>query len=1206
MKFKRLEVSGFKSFADKLEVKFGPGITGIVGPNGCGKSNVADSVRWVLGEQSAKLLRGSSMQDVIFNGTDRRKSLSFCEVSLHFDNGADPETGAKLFPDLDYKEVVIARKLYRSGESEYLINKQVCRLKDVTELLRDGGMGREGYSIIGQGRIDELLSAKPEDRRAIFEEAAGISKFKAKKIESERKLNRTCENLTRVDDILAEKSKQLEPLTRQSENARKWLALRDKLRGHEINTYIYQYDTANEAKQVIGARLNGVLEELDLRNRESEQAAAESNEAMANIASSDRSIEALREELLELTVGIEREAGEIKLLNERLGYLTEQSAQIAGESRKAEAEHVDTLKLIEEGQDAALKRAAELEEKRAEFETLATAYLAVAEELMRGEDAADKRHSEIVDALDRLADLKANMERLKAEKEALVSSVGDLKKRIDFFNDRLTVDSDEAERFKTVIDGLAAEKNALASACDETRKFHNEALARVRDCASKLDKLSAEYHTQRSRRKMFVEMREANEAFGYSVKKLLADAKDNPALSGRIEGVVAQLVKVKPGFETAVETALGNAVQNIVTKTEAEAKYLIAYLKEKRYGQITFLPVNTFKPRLIDPRFHALYNEEGCLGPAIDCIGYDPVYTPIFRGLLGGTVFARDMDSAVRLAQKSGYGFKIVTLEGDVIQTSGSLTGGSKKSELTNIFGYEREIETLTARVAELEKETAALTALRDEKAAEQAESAKTLSEFGDRMHAIDIELAAKNETYGALKDAIRSGTVSVANLEFEVLNATERVETIDRDLNSVAELEALVSGERFAADETGKEQRQKFEALRAERDRLHELRIGAQMTVTTLENDLKNFEADIKRLQSNAFALAERIGYNHERLSENKEIAERIERELTAFSAQSKEGDTERVKEIRRTLANLDEFKQGMQEKLSVIDARRAALLEEIQTVHGKKAKEEQLLLKVDADIEYMETRIAEEYELTYEVCLPFKEDGYNVHEGGQEIARLKRQMQSLGHVNLDAIDECKRVYEEYHELNIQREDIFKAKTDLEKIIADLNKEMLSRFTEQFERIRSNFVVIFRELFNGGTADLLLLEDENPLEAGIEIVAQPPEKKLQTITLLSGGERALTAIAILFAILRLRPMPFCILDEIEAALDDANATRFAKYLRRFAEGTQFIVITHRKPTMELADALYGVTMEEKGVSKIVSVKLSEASAMADTGAREK
>ena len=1201
MKFKRLEVSGFKSFADKLQVKFGSGITGIVGPNGCGKSNVADAVRWVLGEQSAKLLRGSSMQDVIFNGTGKRKSLSFCEVSLVFDNSEDSD-GTKLFANLEYKEVVISRKLYRSGESEYLLNKQTCRLKDITDLLREGHMGREGYSIIGQGRIEELLRAKPEDRRAIFEEAAGISKFKVKKVESERKLARTADNLDRLNDILKEKAAQLEPLTRQSQNARRWLGFRDQLRHHEINIYIHQYDTANDAKRVIGERLDTVLGELDARNKESESLTAEYNESMAALTHADTNIEKLREELLELTVGIEREAGEIKLLNERLGYLTEQSERIKTESEAARQEHQQSISFIEQGKTSVGVLQEELEVTRSLEAQISAEYLSVVEELVKGEAALDQRHHEVIEAMDRLADIKSNMGRLLAEKTGLERSIEDYNSRIVFIESKKAIDVAEVQKLTEAIETSTQNKTTLEAQRTTHNTAHNEALLIMKDCAEKLDTITASYHATKSRLKMFKEMQESNESFGASVKKLLRDAKENTNLSGRIEGVVAQLVRVKPGFEVAVATALGNSVQNIVTATEAEAKYLIAYLKEKRYGQVTFLPINSVKPRRLEPHFmQLLSSEEGVLGVGLDVLTFDHKYDSIMKSLLGGTVFVRDMDAAVNLAKKSRYGFRIVTLEGDIIQSSGSITGGSKKSELTNIFGYEHEIEKLTERVQQGDKEIAALTSLRDSKATIQSDSLKHMTAIAQQIHDLDIVLAAKNESLTAFKGSIAEQDATLAQLQAEMSACTVRVECIEKDINSVSHLENLVAGERAEASECDKEQRAKFDDLRMRRDALHEKATSAKMAVSGIENEIKNIESDIKRLQTSALILAERLEYNSGQLAENEEVSARIEIELKTFSGAQKSSDSDRVKEIRLQLSSLDERKQSMQTSVAKLDNRRGVLLEEIQTVLEKKSKEEQLLLKVDSDIEYMQARVLEEYELTYGACLAHKEHHYNATEGAEAAAKLKRQMQAIGHVNLESIELCKQVYEDYHAMNIQKDDLLKAKTDLEKIIADLSKEMLSRFTTHFETIRTNFVTIFRELFNGGTADLVLLESENPLEAGIDIVAQPPDKKLQTISLLSGGERALTAIAILFAILRLRPMPFCILDEIEAALDDANAGRFARYLRRFSQDTQFIVITHRKPTMELADSLYGVTMEEKGVSKIVSVKLSDAVTVAET-----
>jgi chromosome segregation protein len=1194
LKFKKLEVAGFKSFADRLEVKFGAGITAIVGPNGCGKSNVADSIRWVLGEQSAKLLRGSSMVDVIFNGTEHRKSLSFCEVNLYFDNSE------KLFPTLDFNEVVISRKLYRSGESEYLLNKSACRLKDIIDILRDAGMGREGYSIIGQGRIDELLSSKPENRREIFEEAAGISKFKARKTDAERKLTRTNENLLRVNDILDEKAKQLDPLTRQSENARKWLELRDKLKHYEINTYIYQYDTANEAKSVINTRLNGILDELNLRQGECDRVSADYNAAMEAVNSADKSIEDLREELLELTVGIEKQAGEIKLLNERSGYLSAQNEKLADENERLADRYARTTDLIERGAAALEDKKRELALLRGAAERHSNDYLKVIETMTEGEGEVQTHHRAIVAAMDKLAEIKANMSRLVAEREGLVSGIDDLKNRIAYSNDKLNADLETEKTLGEQIAELKNNRAALTAEIDALYAVGNECLSQINECASGLDKLNADFYSLKTRRKMLDEMRRSFEGFAYGVKKLLADAKTDKDIAKRAEGVVASLITVDPKFETAIELALGGAVQNIVTQNEDDAKFLIEYLKRGRYGRVTFLPITSVKERRVPDAFAPLLKGPGCFGAASDLVGCDQKFRGVIKGLLGATVVVDNMDTAVAMAKRTDYAFKIVTLDGDIINPSGSMTGGSKKSELSNIFGYDREITELDAQIASIESRVAELTKKRSDAADRRAQNEKSVRELSDAAHDIDVALSAREETFAKLTAAIEELTVNIGNLEFEVMEDDERVAVIDRDLGSVAELESLITGEKELAAAGGEERLAKFEELRGERDRLHELMLSARAEVSTAENIVFNAENDIKRLQEDVRATAGQIEINNAQTAENRLIIANIDAEISAFSTVSGADDSDRVREIRNSLANLDGFKHKNQAAVAELDARRMSLIDEIRSLSDKRSKEEMMLLKVDSDIEIMQQRVTEEYNLTYADCLPFKAENYDLAFGISEAARIKRQMAALGNINLDAIEQCKIMYESYNELNGQREDLTKAAADLTRIIAELSAEMLSRFSERFEQIRANFRKIFKELFDGGSADLILLESENPLEAGIEIFAQPPEKKLQSISLLSGGERALTAIAILFAILRLKPMPFCVLDEIEAALDDPNAGRFAKYLRRFSEDTQFIVITHRKPTMELADSLYGVTMEEKGVSKIVSVKLSDAVAVAE------
>lgn len=1189
MKFKRIEVYGFKSFADKYEIPFGSGITGIVGPNGCGKSNVADAIRWVLGEQSAKLLRGSSMQDVIFNGTEKRKSMSYCEVALVFDNRE------KLFPSLDYDEVVISRKLYRSGESEYALNRTQCRLKDIVELLRDGGMGREGYSIIGQGRIDELLSAKPEDRRNIFEEAAGISKFKARKVDAERKLGRTRDNLTRIIDILEEKNKQLEPLRRQAESARKWLDMRDRLRHHEINTYIHQYETASQAKEVINTRLNGIVEAIDMKQKAYDAAVASYNEAMYDLNSIDKNINALREELLTLTVSMEQQAGDIKVLKERISSLFDRNVRLNEENNAMRVDIAEIDGKTSKAKTSKAHKSTELRDALALVDQIRDKYMAVVERLTKGENDAQTNKQALLDAMDRLADIKANMSRLLAERDALNLAIEDMERRIAGYSEDLANDRAQFEQVKAELNAVSQKKTELNEKLQALYKRNNELLALANDTTSRLDKLNEKFYTAESRRKILHEMQQAFDGFAFSIRNLMNDAKKNPELSNRIQGIVAQLITMDAKYETAVETALGQAMQNIVTKNEEDAKYLIAYLKKMRYGRVTFLPMTSIKPRSIDPRFDRALKTPGCFGIASELVRFDKKYQNIVEGLLGGTVIVDTIDTAVELARTTGYGFKIVTLEGDVINTTGSITGGSKKNDIANIFSHERELKELEVIVKKLGDEIDTLSA-RKEKCAEELELVQSgIKDSQQGIHEADVEIAAKSETRNKLQSDIDEMARTLAELESDRDRDFKRVTKISDDINSVSELENLITSKKETAKEDEESVKQQSEELKAERDNLQEQMTSARLAVNELESVIKTLDADIERLTADKQSLLAKIAVNEEEIAQNKANVETIEKSMKTASDRDGEADAKRIVVVREKLAHFDEYKEDLHQKVATVDQNRLDLMNELQNLREGKAREEMLLLKVDTDIEQMEIRVREEYNLEYADCLQFREEGYDVTAGVQETAKLKRSMHALGNVNVDAIEMSQTIAQEYEEMNTQKEDLEKAEADLLKIIKELSDEMLGRFTGQFEQIRTNFKKIFKELFNGGTADLELLDSENPLEAGIEIKAQPPEKKLQSISLLSGGEKALTAIAILFAILKLKPMPFCLLDEIEAALDDANANRFAKYLRRFSEDTQFIVITHRKPTMELADSLYGVTMEEKGISKIVSVKLEDA-----------
>lgn len=1194
MKLKRIEIYGFKSFADKYEIPFEGGITAIVGPNGCGKSNVADSVRWVLGEQSAKLLRGSSMQDVIFNGTEKRKSMSYCEVALVFDNRQ------KLFPALDYDEVVISRKLYRSGESEYAVNRTPCRLKDITEYLRDAGMGREGYSIIGQGRVDELLSAKPEDRRTIFEEAAGISKFKARKLEAERKLARTRDNLEKVSLVLDEKGKMLEPLRKQAETAKKWLELREQLKYHEINTYIHQYETASSAKKKISDKLDGVNEALSLKTQQYEQKIGDYNQSMYNMNSVDKNIEDLRNELLELTVGLEKQAGNMKVLQERISAFETQSSrlktdneQLSERKNRMESEISDNS----EKKQTLLKLA---EEKLTEEEKIKARYLETVEKLTEKENEQQFNQQSLLEAMDKLAEIKSNLSRLEAEKVALTEDISSFNSNLVMMREENTV---ESENFKSLSEQLASNAKAYSEFKEKLKALiaeNNEILSEVSALTDKTEALSEKYISAKSRQKILNEMRTAFEGYTFSVKNLLRDAKTDSAVSDRIQGVVAQVISMDRKFETAIETALGGAMQNIITSDEEDAKWLIEYLKRKKYGRVTFLPLNAIKPRFIDSTYARALGTNGCYGAADKLVSYHPKFDRVIKGLLGGTVIVEDMDTAVSLARLTRYAFKIVTLEGDIINPQGSITGGSKKNDIANIFSHERELNELNEKIGKIEEALSASEAEKKAKISQHDQIEAEINEVRTNIHSLEVESAAKTENKNKSEQILGELESEIRTTEKNLSEATAKLAKIDEDLGSVAKLENLISSKTQDTKDSDRENQQLFDALKRSRDELSEELTAKKMERVAVENDVKTCEMTAERLAAELDDCALKIAGNNAEIAENDAQADAIRKAIEQAASNESKVDAGRVEEIRGKLGDLDKYKADLQQMVTELDTARQELMGELQNLRDERTKQEMLLLKVDEDIEKMQNNIFEQYQLSYETCLPFKDPEYNAPEGMPLIGKLRRQMSALGNINVDAIEQSQELSVSYEEESARRDDLVKAEEDMVKIIKDLSTEMLSRFEDQFQQIRTNFIKIFKELFNGGTADLILQDSDDLLEAGIEIVAQPPEKKLQSITLLSGGEKALTAIAILFAILRLKPMPFCILDEIEAALDDANAGRFAKYLRRFSEETQFVVITHRKPTMELADNLYGVTMEEKGVSKIVSVQLSEAVSVAE------
>ena len=1187
MYFKKIEMIGFKSFADKTTIEFNGGFTAIVGPNGCGKSNVSDAIRWVLGEQSAKSLRGDNMQDVIFKGTEKRRSLSYCEVTLTFDN-------TDRFFNISYDELSITRKLYRSGESEYQINKNTCRLKDITDLLFDSGIGKNGYSVIGQGKVSEIVDEKPEERRAMFEEAAGIAKFKSRKDEAERKLQRTRENLVRIDDIVAEIERQMGPLKKQAEDAKKYLEYKGQLKDLEVNAYVYSYENANNVKAEINEKLKGLMEELSLRQGELDDTSSKYDETLKKMGEFDREISALNEDLLRVTVEIEKQEGEVRVIREKINFTQRENDRLHLDLSNANV-------ILEGAKEAFGEKEGELNALSARLETLKKTYaglsnkhLEIVDEMTASENEAGLSQQKFIDTLGSLADVKSNASRYEAERNILIENLKNLEKSF----------AEAEEKVGALKKQLGdAEKNVqlLSSAFEEIKENLKDVTSKnfisskkLRDFEIEKANLATQIKVFENRHKLLTEMQAEFEGYAYAVKRILKDSERNSALKSKMVGVLASLIKVPAQFETAIEVALGSAVQNIVTFNENGAKDLIAYLKENKFGRATFLPINSMKRRDLDARL--VQNRNGVFGIASKLISFNPQIDNVISNLLGATVIVDTLATAVNLAQENRFSFRIVTLDGDIVSTQGSLTGGSKKSEAVNLISRQREIETLSAEIVKLKKQDEEMSVEIEQLKEETSSLARKEEDLGAKKSDFEIRLVKEQEKLDSLKKDIDEVEEEAKVYSMEKTTVENKIKLIDGELSEISLVQNALSGNKDDADLLIKQKQERSNALRAERDNLVSNMTTTKVEIASCEEKVKSLGDELERLQAEIDKQNHNSATYQKSIEENELFisnAEQMIKEKIENAGPSTAKDN--MNAIRAKREQLENEKGDISVTLKKYDETKTRILEDISRINDRKYREEMNLSKVDSELEAMQERIYEEYNLTYNTCLEHRRPDFDIKEASIEINRLKKDISALGYVNVHAIEDVATLLDRYNDMSTQSADLKKAEEDTMAIIKDLSSEMLTKFNEEFDKINSSFKVVFRELFGGGNARLELTESEDPLLAGVEIMVQLPGKAANKLSLLSGGEKTLTAIALLFSILRLKPLPFSLLDEIEAALDDANIERFALYLKKLSESTQFIVITHRKPTMELADSLYGVTMEEKGVSKIVSVKLADA-----------
>lgn len=1188
MNFEKIEMSGFKSFADKVEITFDNGVTGIVGPNGCGKSNIADAIRWVLGEQSAKSLRGSSMTDVIFNGTQSRKSLSYCEVSLYFDNSE------RIFKSCDYNEVILTRKLFRSGESEYYVNKQPSLLREIVRLLHECGVSKNGYTIIGQGKVSEILNSKPEDRRVIFEEAVGIAQAKAKKLETERKLERVHDNLVRIFDVTSVHEKNLEPLARAAQKTRQFLEFSEQLKYHEINNYLYKYDNASEIKNRINTRIQGLDEESALRNQE----LIETNERYTlhneERSKSDEVIKTLNEQILDMSLAQEKISSETTIYKERISYFKSEILRLQEEIDNKK-EGVELSKKAIEAKNQSL---AENHEERAylagKLKELEGELASVLSAIARDENATFLAQSAMLKATENLADISKNIGSLDKEKTFITDKQQEIINKVNTLTlARQQLESEKKRIQKEISDNETSQKD-LVEKISALEKEISDGNNKISELSNRFYRLNMDISASENNKKIYANLKDSFEGYPTSVKRLMLTAKENSQINSKIKGVVASIIKTDKKFEVAIETALGNAVQNIVTATPEDAQYLIEYLKRSEGGRVTFLPVSSVRPHLDGAELTSALKEKGALGSATTLVKYDSYYDNVIKYLLGNTLVVDSIDNAVVIAKRHRFSFKIVTLDGDVINPSGSMTGGSRRQNQMNLLSSERMIEKLTEEIAAKKKDLQKITEDRDK-------LTNLCNDNVDKLDGLNVDLQSKKVEISTLKvqldnykGLIDSNEKELTEYNAEIQVVVQRLEQIATEYVNIEQgNKDLVEQKQTASSDALKRQTEN-EQRKAKRDELVNTITESKSRDSALEAEIKSTIAEIERLNGTLNDDLSVIERDSKMIETDNSAINQFYEEIKKIAVKAEESSG--IKQVKDRLTAEEKRRSDLDMMIKQDDLKRQVLNAEVSKLAEKRHNEELEISKVDGELEYMRKRVEEEYNETYETCVSLKDPEYDITTSNDEIQRLKRRISSLGGINANAIQEYEQLSQEYRELITQKEDLEKGEADLKEALKAIRDEMLTEFNKGFEEIRQHFQIIFKELFGGGRADLLLdySDVDDPLNAGVEIVAEPPGKKLQKISLLSGGEMALTAIAILFAILKLRPMPFCVLDEIEAPLDDANVERFARYLKKFSNETQFIVITHKKVTMELADALFGVTMQEKGVSKIVSVKLSD------------
>ena len=1178
MYFKRIEMHGFKSFAEPVVIDFHEGVTCIVGPNGSGKSNISDAIRWVLGEQSPKMLRGGKMEEVIFAGTASRKSRGMAEVTLVIDNS----TGIL---DIDYNEVAITRRMYRSGESEYLINNNQCRLRDIKELIMDTGIGVDGYSIIGQGKIADIVSNKPESRREIFEEAAGVVMYKSKKAEAERKLEASNANLERVSDIVSEIEGRIDGLREDSAKAKEYLELRERYQDLEINITlknIEKLETANDSIRGDARELTASIEKLGTRKQTLDGEISEErqkNERLEQLGNeSNSALIAKIDELNQIT-------NKSQLDGERLRAMERDAARINGEiaelESKLEAEQENGETLSQKQEEIRVRLTNEeqrLQEKIQGYNEITARVLAQSEQVEEQRNEMFSLHSRAVSKRSEAASMESYRTSLQKRKEQLLAEGAEQEQSTRAF---------EADQKKDLAEQEAAAAHAqrIASAMEQLKQERADLMRVISEEAKKLDDTRIRVSQLAARKKTIEEMEHNYEGYNGAVRFVM-----KAGMPG-IEGVVGDLMKAPAGYETALETALGGAMQNIVCQKDGHAKEAIRSLKANKAGRLTFLPMESVKGGGVtvpsQVRQHA-----GYLGIGAELAEFAPQYQGIFNYLLGRVAVVDNMDSAIALSKIAGNGIRFVTLDGEIINAGGAITGGRYKNASANLLARKSEIAALAEQVETLQQAYQKGMRQNQERQARQEEISDQLQKMEEERRQKELEISALQAKIAAQRQNFRDVEQAGTKREKELLSIEHDSADMEKMLDELLrEIERSEAGHREAETQLTQTM-QALELLKTEAAEASEEITKARIAKQDQENQFSASEELLRRVCAAAEELRGQITERETRLADMDK-----EKHEILFSADNSEELFQKCSsekaELEDYIARLNTERASLTAALNAKTDEQAALGETLRAYQDQKYQQEIRLAKNETQLDTLKEKLWDEFEISYAQAMTFKKEEFVMSTATKESREIKNRIRELGDVNVGAIKEYEQVSERYGFLTEQRADILEAMQELQTIIGDMDRTIRTKFKENFDQVVIHFEEIFKELFGGGQAELRLDDENHPLEAGIEIIAQPPGKKLQNINLMSGGEKTMTAIALMFAVLKTKPTPFCILDEVEAALDDANIDRFANYLKNFHE-IQFAVVTHQKATMEHADVLYGVTMPEQGISKVISLRLGD------------